>query len=207
MAAKSTVPQLVDKKGDDIMESVTSYETSKATWTDLVYSIEGPSNTKKNKIMDLKLEYQTFRAKPSESLSQTYTRYKTLLNELSNDGVNLSKYEINVGFVNSLLEKWLIFSQGLRYANHTKTLDLAYIYKSFVYEENLIQRRYSDTKKSLITTPSSTSVSTAFFSNNVIQDFQENSDDDVDERYSDEYLRDLDIEFHERALLANLNVL
>ncbi|GJU89597.1 hypothetical protein Tco_1302020 [Tanacetum coccineum] len=140
-------------------------------------NFEDPSDTKKNKIMDLKLEYQTFKAKPTESLSQTYTRYKTLLNELTND--------------------------GLRNANHTQTLDLADIYGRFFYEDNLIQRRYSDTKKALITTPSSTAISTAFFSNNVIQDFQENSDDEVDERSSEEYLRDLDIEFHERALLAN----
>ncbi|GJR09550.1 hypothetical protein Tco_0792202 [Tanacetum coccineum] len=54
-----------------------------------------------------------------------------------------------------------------------------------------------------MTTPSSTAISTAFFSNNVIHDFQENSDDEVDERSSEEYLRDLDIEFHERALLEN----
>ncbi|GJY80655.1 hypothetical protein Tco_0493406 [Tanacetum coccineum] len=35
-------------------------------------------------------------------------------------------------------------------------------------------------------------------------DFQENSDDEVDEVSNEEYLRDLDIKFHERALLANL---
>ncbi|GJR44767.1 retrovirus-related pol polyprotein from transposon TNT 1-94 [Tanacetum coccineum] len=133
----------------------------------------------------------------------TYTRYKTLLNELANDGVNLSKHEINVGFMNSLPEKWLTFSQGLRNANHTQTLDLADIYGRFVYEDNLIQRRYSDTKKALITTPSSTLISTVFFSNNVIQDFQENYDDEVNERTSEEYLRDLDIEYHKRAFLAN----
>ncbi|GJY75145.1 retrovirus-related pol polyprotein from transposon TNT 1-94 [Tanacetum coccineum] len=90
-------------------------------------------------------------AKSTESLSWTYTRYKTLLNELANDGVNLSKHEINVGFVNSLPEKWLTFSQGMRNADHTQTLDLADIY----------------------------------------------------ERTSEEYLRDLDIKYHERALLAN----
>ncbi|GJQ96901.1 retrovirus-related pol polyprotein from transposon TNT 1-94 [Tanacetum coccineum] len=166
---------------DDIMESVISCETAKATWTDLVHNFEGPSDTKENRIMDLKLMYQTFRAKPTKSLSHTYNRYKTLLNELANDGVNLSKHEINVGFMNSLLEKWLTFSQGPRNANHTQTLDLADIYGRVVYKDNLIQRRYSDTKKALITTPSSTAISTAFFSNNVIQDFQENSDDEVDE--------------------------
>ncbi|GJX70763.1 hypothetical protein Tco_0307934 [Tanacetum coccineum] len=76
-----------------------SYATAKKTWTDLVHSFESPSDTKENMIMDLKLEHNTFRAKPSN-------------------------------------------------------------------------------------------------------DFQENSDDEVDERTSEEYLRDLDIEFHERALLA-----
>ncbi|GJW30232.1 retrovirus-related pol polyprotein from transposon TNT 1-94 [Tanacetum coccineum] len=188
---------------DDIMESVISCEIAKATWTELVHSFEGPLDTKENRIMDLKLEYQTFRAKPTESLLQTYTRYKTLLNELANDGVNLSQHEINIGFVNSLPEKWLTFSQGLRNANHTQTLDLDDIYGRFVYEDNLIQRRYLDTKKALITTPSSIAIFTAFFSNNVIQDFQENFDDEVDERSSEEYLKDLDTEFHERALLEN----
>ncbi|GKF07104.1 retrovirus-related pol polyprotein from transposon TNT 1-94 [Tanacetum coccineum] len=93
--------------------------------------------------------------------------------------------------------------QGLRNANHTQTLDLADIYRRFVYEENLISKRYSDTKKALITTPSDSLISTAFFSNNIVQDFQENSDDKDDKRTSKEYLGDLDIEFHERALMAN----
>ncbi|GJT90264.1 hypothetical protein Tco_1079109 [Tanacetum coccineum] len=106
---------------DDIMESVISCETTKATWTDLVYSFECPSDTKENRIMDLKI---------------------------------------------NLPEKWLTFSQGLRNANHTQTLDLADNYGRFVYKDNLIQRRYSDTKKALITTPSSTVISTSFFSNN-----------------------------------------
>nr|GEY96334.1 retrovirus-related Pol polyprotein from transposon TNT 1-94 [Tanacetum cinerariifolium] len=86
---------------DDIMESVISCVSARETWTDLVHNFEGPSDTKENMIMDLKLEYQTFRAKSTESLSQTYTRYKTLLNELTNDGVNLSKHKITVGFINN----------------------------------------------------------------------------------------------------------
>ncbi|GJT00542.1 retrovirus-related pol polyprotein from transposon TNT 1-94 [Tanacetum coccineum] len=37
----------------------------------------------------------------------------------------------------------------------------------------------------------------------ISDDFQENSNDEVDERSSEKYLRDLDIEFYKRALLAN----
>nr|GEU74300.1 retrovirus-related Pol polyprotein from transposon TNT 1-94 [Tanacetum cinerariifolium] len=125
--------------GKNMKDSVDGND-AKETWTELVHNFEGPSDTKENRIMDLKLEYQTFRTKSTESLSQTCTRYKTMLSELSNDSVNLSKHEINVGFVNSLLKKWLTFSQGLRNANNTQTLDLADIYRRFVYEDNLIQR-------------------------------------------------------------------
>nr|GEZ17890.1 retrovirus-related Pol polyprotein from transposon TNT 1-94 [Tanacetum cinerariifolium] len=82
-------------------------------------------------IMDLKLEYQTFRAKPSKSLSQTYTPYKTLFNELTNDGVTLSKHDMNVTFVNSLPEKWLSFSQGLRNAIILRPLTLSISMKVF----------------------------------------------------------------------------
>ncbi|GKE99491.1 hypothetical protein Tco_0022842, partial [Tanacetum coccineum] len=51
---------------DDIMESVISCVSAKETWTNLVHIFEGPSDTKENRIMDLKLEYQTFRAKSAE---------------------------------------------------------------------------------------------------------------------------------------------
>nr|GEZ04261.1 feruloyl CoA ortho-hydroxylase 1-like [Tanacetum cinerariifolium] len=107
---------------DDIMESVISYETSKATWTNLVYNFKGLSDTKENKNMDLKLKYQTFRAKPSESLSHTYTHYKTLLNEFTNDGVNLSKHEINVKVLMTLADDEL--SVGKNHARNSKWIDI-----------------------------------------------------------------------------------
>ncbi|GJY56330.1 hypothetical protein Tco_0455445 [Tanacetum coccineum] len=131
---------------DDIMKSIISYETTKATLTDLVHSFKGPYDTKENRIMDLKLEYQTFRAKSSMTLSQTYTHYKTLLNELANDGVTLSN-EINVGFVNSLPEKWPSFSQVLRNANHTQTLDLDDIYGR-IFKKILMMRLMRDLVRS-----------------------------------------------------------
>ncbi|GKA17164.1 retrovirus-related pol polyprotein from transposon TNT 1-94 [Tanacetum coccineum] len=61
-------------------------------------------------------------------------------------------------------------------------------------------------KKALITTPSDSPISIAFFSNSIVQDFQENSDDEADKRSIEEYLRDLELEFHKRALLAIQNV-
>ncbi|GJU30911.1 hypothetical protein Tco_1174500 [Tanacetum coccineum] len=55
--------------------------------------------------------------------------------------------------ISSPINRWQ-GPQGLRNANHTKTLDLADIYGRFVYKENLISKRFPETKKALITGPS-----------------------------------------------------
>ncbi|GJU33011.1 retrovirus-related pol polyprotein from transposon TNT 1-94 [Tanacetum coccineum] len=92
---------------DDQMNSVINFLTDKSTWDDLILYHEGPSDMKENRIMDLKLCYNTFKFKEGESLTQTFTRYKALMIELVNDGINLSKLKINIGFINGLPKKWL----------------------------------------------------------------------------------------------------
>ncbi|GJS89612.1 hypothetical protein Tco_0772248 [Tanacetum coccineum] len=56
-------------------------------------------------------------------------------------------------------------------------------------------------KKKTLTT--ATPLSTAFFSNSIMRDFQDGPEDKEDTRSSQEYSNDLKMEFHERALLAN----
>ncbi|GJU47158.1 retrovirus-related pol polyprotein from transposon TNT 1-94 [Tanacetum coccineum] len=119
---------------------------------------------------------------------------------LVNDGINLSKLEINIGFINGLPKKWLSFCQSLGNTNHVKDFELASLFGKLKYEENLIDSIYeTEKKKSLI---SVTHLSTAFFSTSIIQDFQDSPDDQEDTRSSHEYLNDLEEEYQARALLA-----
>ncbi|GJY98106.1 hypothetical protein Tco_0515016 [Tanacetum coccineum] len=123
---------------------------------------EGPSDVKESRVMDLKLCYNTFKFKEGEFLTQTFTIYKDLLNELVNDGIELSKLEINTGFINGLPKKWLSFCQSLRNTNHVKDSELTSLFGKLKYEENLIDSIYETEKsKSLV---SATPLSTAFFS-------------------------------------------
>ncbi|GJZ30093.1 hypothetical protein Tco_0575140 [Tanacetum coccineum] len=92
---------------DDQMNSDINCLTAKSTWDDLILYHEGLSDVKESRVMDLKLCYNTFKFKEGESLTQTFTRYKALMNELVNDGIKLSKLEINTGFINGLPKKWL----------------------------------------------------------------------------------------------------
>ncbi|GJU99747.1 hypothetical protein Tco_1329018 [Tanacetum coccineum] len=110
---------------DDQMNSVINCLTAKSTWDDLILYYEGPFDVKESKVMDLKLYYNTFKFKEGESLTQTFIRYKALMNELVNDCIKLSKLEINIGFINGLPKKWLSFCQSLRNTNHVKDSELA----------------------------------------------------------------------------------
>nr|GEV12871.1 hypothetical protein [Tanacetum cinerariifolium] len=56
--------------------------------------------------------------------------YRALMNELVNDGIKLSKLEINTGFINGLPKKWLSFCQSLRNTNHVKDYEVASLFDS-----------------------------------------------------------------------------
>nr|GEU64228.1 retrovirus-related Pol polyprotein from transposon TNT 1-94 [Tanacetum cinerariifolium] len=185
---------------DDQMNFVINCLTAKSTWDDLILYREGPSDVKESRVMDLKLCYNTFKFKEGESLTQNFTRYKALMNELVNDDIKLSKLEINTGFINGLPKKWLSFCQSLRNKNNVKDSELAFLFCKLKYEENLIDSIYeTEKKKSLV---SATPLSTAFFSSSIVQDFQDSPDDEEDTRSSHEYLNDLEEEYQVRDLLA-----
>ncbi|GKD73542.1 hypothetical protein Tco_1331824 [Tanacetum coccineum] len=140
--------------------------TSDERKEDLIVYHKGPYDVKESKVMDLKLCYNTFKFKEGENLTQTFTRYKALMNELVNDGIKLSKLEKNNGFINGLPKKWLSFYQSLRNTNHVKESELASLFGKLKYEENLINNIYESGKsKSLV---SATPLSTAFISTSIV---------------------------------------
>ncbi|GJZ86589.1 hypothetical protein Tco_0658199 [Tanacetum coccineum] len=122
------------------------------------------------------------------------------MNESVNDGIKLSKLEINSGFINGLPNKWLSFCQSLINTNHVKDSELASLFGKLKYEENLIDSIYDTKKKKALTT--ATPLSTPFISTYIVQDFQDSPDDEEDTRSSQEYLNDLEEEYQARTLLA-----
>ncbi|GJT71863.1 retrovirus-related pol polyprotein from transposon TNT 1-94 [Tanacetum coccineum] len=104
--------------------------------------------------------------------------YKALMNELVNDGIKLSKLEINTNFINGLPKKWLSFCQSLRNTNNMKDYELASLFGKLKYEENLRDSIYETEKnKSLVF---ATPLSTTLFSSSIFQDFLDSPDDEED---------------------------
>ncbi|GJT72013.1 retrovirus-related pol polyprotein from transposon TNT 1-94 [Tanacetum coccineum] len=151
-----------------------------------------PSNTA------LRIKFNAFKTLEGEKVNGTFTRLKCLLNDLENKGVSISQAKVNVTFVNSLPRKWLSMNQTQKANNSIKNDSLATLYGKYNYKEGLIDHIY-ESKSSKFTIQASSSK--ALISNTHLQD----SDSDVEEdtRSSSKFLADLNVEFHDRALLAN----
>nr|GEV55367.1 hypothetical protein [Tanacetum cinerariifolium] len=150
------------------------------------------------KIAALRLKFNAFKSLECEKVNGTFTRLKCLLNDLENNGVTIPQVKVNATFVNSLPRKWLSMNQTQRTNNSIKNDNLATLCGKYNYEESLIDQIYkSETQRFTIQASSSK----ALISNHQFQD----SDLDVEEnqRTNNEFMADLNAEYHERALLAN----
>ncbi|GKB92147.1 hypothetical protein Tco_0964419 [Tanacetum coccineum] len=183
---------------NDVMKSVIKCKTAKEMWNDLILADEGPSDTRDTKIAALRLKFNAFKSLKGEKVNETFTRLKCLLNDLENNGVTILQAEVNATFVNSLPRKWLSMNQTQRANNSIKNDCLATLYGKYNYEEGLIDQIYElETQRFSIHASSSK----ALISNNKFQD--NDSDVEEDQRTSNEFMADLNAEYHERALLAN----
>ncbi|GJV65584.1 retrovirus-related pol polyprotein from transposon TNT 1-94 [Tanacetum coccineum] len=145
-----------------------------------------------------KRQNQWSNAESREKVNGIFTRLKCLLNDLENNVVTISQAEVNATFVNSLPRKWLSMNQTQRANNSIKNDYLATLYDKYNYEEGLIDQIYeSEIQRFLIQASSSK----ALISNYQFQD--SDSDVEEDQRTINEFMADLNSEFHERALLAN----
>nr|GEU55547.1 uncharacterized mitochondrial protein AtMg00810-like [Tanacetum cinerariifolium] len=167
-------------------------------WTELCLAYEGPSDTRDTKIAALRFKFNAFKALKGEKVNGTYTRLKCLLNDLENNGVIISQSEVNVTFANSFLRKWLSMNQTSRANKSIKNDSLAALYGKYHYEEGLIDDIYAFEAQRFNIQASS---SKALISNIYSQD----SDSDVEEdnNTNNEFMANLNVEYHERALLAN----
>ncbi|GJY10740.1 retrovirus-related pol polyprotein from transposon TNT 1-94 [Tanacetum coccineum] len=173
-------------------------KTAKEMCNDLILAHEGPSDTRDTKIVALRLRFNAFKSLEGEKVMGTFTRLKFLLNDLENNGVTIPQAEVNAMFVNSLPRKWLSVNQTQRVNNFIKNDSLATLYGKYNYEEGLIDQIYESVIQRFSIQASS---SKALISNTPFQ--ESNSDVEEDKRTSNEFMADLNAEYHERALLAN----
>ncbi|GJY26258.1 retrovirus-related pol polyprotein from transposon TNT 1-94 [Tanacetum coccineum] len=188
------LPQLRDSRGGSHITNVPEFDEE--DFSNLILTHEGPSKTKDTKIAALRLKFNASKALKGEKVNGTFTRLKSLLNDLENNGVLIPQAEVNATFGNNLPRKWLSMNQTQRDNNSIKNDTLASLYGKYNYEEGLINQIYKSES-----TRFTLQGSKALISNPTLQ--ESDSDIEDDQRSNSEFLANLNAEFHERALLAN----
>ncbi|GKD64366.1 retrovirus-related pol polyprotein from transposon TNT 1-94, partial [Tanacetum coccineum] len=179
--ADENLPQLLDSRGGSHVTNVLAFNKEDFTsWK-------------------VRLKFNAFKSLEGEKVIGTLTRLKCLLNDLENNGVTIPQAGVNATFVNSMPRKWLSMNQTQREINSIKNDSLATLHGKYNYEEGLIDQIYeSETQRFSIQASSSK----ALISNTLFQD--SDSDVEEDQRTNNEFISDLNVEYHDRALLANL---
>nr|GEV64456.1 hypothetical protein [Tanacetum cinerariifolium] len=104
---------------------------------------------------------------------------------------------INCLTAKSTWDDLILYHEGPYDVKESKAMDLKLCYNTLKFKEDNIYE--AEKSKSLVST---TSLSTVFFSTSIVQNFQDSPDDEEDTRSSHEYLKDLEEECQEKALLA-----
>ncbi|GKD12277.1 retrovirus-related pol polyprotein from transposon TNT 1-94 [Tanacetum coccineum] len=80
---------------NDVMKLVIKCKTTKEMWNDLILTHEGPSDIRDTKIAALRLKFNAFKALEGEKVNGTFTRLKSMLNDLENNGIVIPQAEDN----------------------------------------------------------------------------------------------------------------
>nr|GEV51916.1 hypothetical protein [Tanacetum cinerariifolium] len=202
------LPQLLDSRGGSHVTNVPAFDKEDfkrvgkvEMWNDRILAHEGPSDTRDTKIADLRLKFNAFKSLEGEKVMGTFTRLKCLLNDLENNEVIIPQAEVNATFVNILPRNWLSMNQTQRANNSIKNDSLATLYGKYNYKEGLIDQIYESETQIFSIQASS---SKALISNTQFQ--ESDSDVEEDQRTINEFMADLNTEYHERALLANQKI-
>ena len=148
----------------NLMKTVIKLNTSKKVWDTLCVQFEGTEEVRANKKIDLKRTYEIFFAKPNESLSDTYNRFKCHLDDMANADIMIDAYELNHKFLDILPYKWQGLRQILRNNGSLKTHTLQSLYGVFQFEERAaaqVKRAEADSKRNDAIIPATATSSNA----------------------------------------------
>jgi hypothetical protein len=121
---------------EDLIPTLVLFPSAKSMWDELVLQFEGGSDTLSTRKVALNKKYESFFALPNESLTGTYTRFTSLINQLRGLGVEKDKDILLEKFCDILPSKWahmvLVLRQGKTLHSHT----LASLYGAFRFTED-----------------------------------------------------------------------
>ena len=117
-------------------------KTGYEIWNTLRVTHEGTTKVKQSKISMLKNQFQTFRMKQGESISEMYSRFQDIHHSLIALGVTYSEPDVVSKILNSLTDEWERKVLAIEEANDISTIKAEELIGNLMsYEVNLQAKR------------------------------------------------------------------
>ena len=121
---------------------VQNCESSKEMMDTLTVTFEGTEEVKASTLSNLIRKYEHFFAKKDETLTQTFTRFNCLINDLRRYEETKHSFVLVIKFLDSLGSQWDHYSDVLKNSEKIKKMDLQSLYGNLRYhEESKLQRK------------------------------------------------------------------
>ncbi|KAJ9544650.1 hypothetical protein OSB04_024357 [Centaurea solstitialis] len=113
---------------NDLFNRVDSRNTAKELWDELEKQFQGTERSIQAKLNQAIRAYEGFKALEGETLTDSYSRFNIILNDLRRNGMNKSTSEINYKFLKNLNPKWDHYSVNLQMNKNLAEEDLHDLY-------------------------------------------------------------------------------
>ncbi|KAL5577478.1 hypothetical protein UlMin_019177 [Ulmus minor] len=122
-------------------------KTAKDIWHTLEVIYEGTNQVKESKINMLVHKYELFQMKHDESITQMYTRFTDIINDLSSLGKEYSMSEKVRIFLRSLPKQWEAKVTAIQEAKNLSNLPLDELIGSLMTHEITMKQNSDDSLK------------------------------------------------------------
>ncbi|KAJ9542769.1 hypothetical protein OSB04_029275 [Centaurea solstitialis] len=135
---KRTLTLLIMALPNDMYARVYSLTNARDVWLEIEQQMQGGDTALESQKESALNAYEGFRARENESLTDSYQRLNSFINDLRRLGVEKSKYEVNVKFLKNLTQEWQNMAINIQLSQNLGTLGLHDLYSMTVQHEEFI---------------------------------------------------------------------
>ncbi|KAJ9545300.1 hypothetical protein OSB04_025007 [Centaurea solstitialis] len=135
---KRALTLLIVALPDDMYARVDSLTSARDVWLEIEQQMQGGDAALESQKESALNAYEGFRARENESLTESYQRLNSFVNDLRRLRVEKTKYEVNVKFLKNLMQEWKNMAINIQRSRNLGAMGLHDLFSMMVQHEEFI---------------------------------------------------------------------
>ncbi|KAJ9552400.1 hypothetical protein OSB04_016445 [Centaurea solstitialis] len=135
---KRALTLLIMALPNDMYARVDSLNNARDVWLEIEHQMQGGDTALESQKESALNAYEGFKARENESLTESYQRLNSFVNDLRRLGVEKTKYEVNVKFLKNLTPEWQNMAINIQLSRNLGVMGLHDLFSMMVQHEEFI---------------------------------------------------------------------